>query len=373
MSIIKPYDFLIVGAGLFGSVFARQATDAGRKCLVIDKRSHIGGNAYTEDVEGIQVHKYGAHIFHTNDKKIWDYVNRFASFNDYRHTVKVNYKHQLLSFPINLATFEELYGIHSKEEAQHHLKSVQVNSIANDFESWALQQVGAELFEIFIKGYTEKQWGRPASELPSSIIKRIPIRTDRNDNYFDDIFQGIPIGGYTKMVANMLEGIEVKLDTDYLKDKTSLDAMAGKVIYTGPIDAYHNYCFGDLEYRGLRFKTEVKLMEFFQSKAVVNYTEAQVPFTRIIEHKHFESVNSKKTVVTKEYPREWKRGQEPFYPINDAANKALFLKYKELSRLEDHVIFGGRLAEYKYYDMHQVIASAISKYKLFVKKYDGIF
>ncbi len=357
----KKYDFLIVGAGLFGSVFAREVTDAGYSCLVIDKRNHIAGNCYTREEEGIQVHQYGAHIFHTNDEKVWTYVNRFTKFNKYRHMVEVNFRGKLLSFPINLKTLQQLYGVNNETNAVKHLESVREEITGKDFESWAKQQVGAELYEIFIKGYTEKQWGRPASELPSAIIKRIPIRTTANDDYFDDTYQGIPIGGYTSLVENMLSGIDVQLGVNYLDNKKEYDNMANSIVFTGPIDAYYGYQFGALAYRGLKFKQQTLETDSFQNTAVVNYTEAEIPFTRIIEHKKFDYQKSNKTIVTKEYPTEWCKGEEPFYPINDAANKTLYEKYRLLSNSEPNVIFGGRLAEYKYYDMHQVIASALTK------------
>lgn len=361
MTSNKKYDFLIVGAGLFGSVFARQVTDAGYTCLVIDKRNHIAGNAHTPVVNDILVHKYGAHIFHTNDEDIWKYVNRFATFNDYRHKVQVNYKNKLLSFPINLETFEQLYGIQTADEALKHLASVKLKSSKNDFESWAKQRIGEDLYQIFIKGYTEKQWGRPASELPSSIIKRIPIRTTENDDYFDDIYQGIPIGGYTNLVQNMLDGIEIRLGVDYLSQKSDLESLADKVVFTGAIDAYFNYQFGELEYRGLRFEHKTVDQISFQNRAVVNYTDSETPFTRIIEHKKFDNIESKQSVITKEYPLKWEKGEEAYYPINDEKNKKLYKQYQKLSTSEPNMIFGGRLAEYKYYDMHQVIASALSK------------
>ena len=358
MSQQKQFDFLIVGSGLFGAVFARQVTDAGYSCLVIDKRNHIAGNTYTKEVEGIQVHQYGAHIFHTNDKAIWDYVNRFATFNNYRHKVQVNYKNRLLSFPINLATFESLYGIQTSEEALNYLKSVHIPTDKRDFESWALSQIGEDLYNTFVNGYTEKQWGRPAKELPSSILKRIPIRTEKNDDYFNDTYQGIPIGGYTKMVERILEGIEVWLGIDYFDQRVELSQLATKTVFTGPIDAFYEYRFGALAYRSLDFKSEVRPMEYAQQRAVVNYTDAKIPYTRIIEHKHFDKVKTPQTVITKEYPVEWSIGKEPYYPVNDEENNALLKRYKQLN---NDVIFGGRLGEYKYYDMHQVIGSALAK------------
>lgn len=362
------YDFLIVGAGLFGAVFARQMTDAGYSCLVLDKRNHIGGNTYTKKIQGIQVHQYGAHIFHTNDEAIWKYVNRFTRFNDYRHKVDVHYKGRLLSFPINLHTLDQLFDIKDEKQAQTYFKSASVETDKHDFESWAKNQLGEALYEIFIKGYTEKQWGRSATELPSSILKRIPVRTTYNNDYFDDKFQGIPENGYTVMVQAMLEGIEVRLGVDYFDAKVELDGIAKQVVYTGPIDLYYDYQFGTLGYRGLSFEHGVLDQSSFQSKAVVNYTEREIPYTRIIEHKKFADHDSNQTVITKEYPATWKKGDEAYYPINDEKNKNIYNKYKALSQQESKVLFGGRLGEYKYYDMHQVIASALFKATQFLLK-----
>jgi len=356
-------DFLIVGSGLFGSVFAREVTDKGYSCLIIDKRNHPGGNVYTEKIEGINVHKYGAHIFHTNDEKVWGYVNRFAKFNDYRHKVFVNHENRIFSFPINLMTLHQLWGI---------TKPIEVNSKFNKFggimsdkcdnlEDWILSQVGQELYEIFIKGYTQKQWGRNPKDLPSSIIKRIPIRNNFNDFYFDDKYQGIPIGGYTQMINNITKGIEIKLSTNYFEDRTYFDSIASKIVFTGPIDEFYNYKFGKLEYRSINFDHELLSSKDYQGTSVMNYTDKNVPFTRILEHKHFEFGNQDKTLITREYPVEWKTGVEPYYPINDYKNNKLYNLYKQQSILHPSIIFGGRLGEYKYYDMHQIIASALKR------------
>jgi UDP-galactopyranose mutase len=357
------FDYLIIGSGLFGAVFARQMTDHGFKCLVIEKRNHIGGNVFTQNVEGINIHKYGAHIFHTNDKFIWDYVNRFASFNNYRHKVLVSNRSRLFSFPINLMTLNQLWGITTPEEAKEKLRQLSHDLVnPKNLEEWALSQVGTELYELFIKGYTEKQWGRKPIELPASIIKRIPVRTNFNDFYFDDTYQGIPIGGYTKLVENLLMGIEVRLDVDYFKSKDEFDSISRKIVFTGALDEYFNYCFGALEYRSVQFEEAMIPQEDFQGISVVNYTDSSVPFTRILEHKHFEFTKSAITVVSKEFPLEWKKGIEPYYPVNDLKNAALYNQYKHLAEHQyPDVIFGGRLAEYKYYDMHQVIGSALAK------------
>jgi UDP-galactopyranose mutase len=360
---MKRFDYLIVGSGLFGTVFARFMKDRGYNCLVIDRRSHIAGNIYTEDIGGINVHKYGAHIFHTNDKNIWDYVNRFADFNNYRHKVFVKHSNHLYSFPINLMTLSQIWGVMTPAEARKKLKEVAcIVEKPSNLEEWILSQVGEELYELFVKGYTYKQWGRNPSLLPSSIIRRIPIRTELNDFYFDDIYQGIPVGGYTKMMQNMLEGIEVKLGVDYIKNKSELDYLAKKVVYTGPIDEFFDYRFGPLEYRSVHFIHKHLNTPDFQGASVINYTEASVPFTRILEHKHFEFGRQPHTIISEEYPLEWKKGIEPYYPVNDEKNNATYRKYKELARESSpNVVFGGRLAEYRYYDMHQVVGSALAK------------
>lgn len=355
------YDYLIVGAGLFGSIFARELTDNGYKCLVIDKRNHIGGNCYTEEIEGINVHKYGPHIFHTSDDNVWEYMNRFCKFNHFVNRPKVNYKEKIYSFPINLMTLYQLYDVKTPGQAKTMLNYVKHDiETPGNLEEWILSQVGTEIYEIFIKGYTTKQWGREPKLLPSSIIRRIPIRLTFDDNYFFDKYQGIPIGGYTKIFEKLLDGIDVKLNIDYFNDKEFWDRQCEKVLYTGPIDKYYNYKFGELEYRSLEFKTEIKDVDNFQGNAIINYTDITTEHTRIIEHKHFEFGKQNKTVITTEYP---KSVGEPYYPVNDNINNSIYNKYKELMGNEKNVIFGGRLADYKYYDMHQVVASALNRSK----------
>ena len=355
------YDYLIVGSGLYGSVFAYEATKAGKTCLVLEKKEHIGGNIYTKNYSGIQVHEYGPHIFHTSNKKIWDYINQFAKFNNFVNRPKVNYKEKLYSFPINLLTLYQLWGVQTPEEAIKRLNEskVKVDNPQN-LEEWCLNEIGTELYETFIKGYTQKQWKADPKELPTFIIKRVPIRTNFDDNYYFDTYQGIPIGGYTQIIENMLKGIEVKLNTDYLADKANWDKIAKKILYTGPIDAYFNYCFGDLDYRTTEFKHElVEGIKDYQGNALINYTDASIPYTRIIEHKHFDWVDVNKTLITKEYPVEWKRGLTPYYPVNNEKNQSIYNMYKERSKELKNVLFGGRLAEYRYYDMHQVIGAAL--------------
>ena len=363
---MKKYDYLIVGAGLFGAVFAQQAKNKGKKVLVIDKRDSVAGNIYTEEVEGINVHKYGAHIFHTNDKEVWDFVNSFATFNRYTNSPVANYKGELYSLPFNMYTFNKMWGVVTPEEAAQKIeeqkKSAGITEPKN-LEEQAISLVGTDIYEKLIKGYTQKQWGRPCSELPSFIIKRLPVRLTFDNNYFNSLYQGIPMGGYTKMVENMLDGVEVKLGCDYLKHKSELDALANKVIYTGAIDAYFGYKLGALEYRSVRFETEILDKPNYQGNAVVNYTDAETPFTRIIEHKFFEFGTQPKTVISREYSSEWKLGDEPYYPVNDEKNGNLYAKYKSLAEKEKSVIFGGRLGEYKYYDMDAVIASALADRK----------
>ena len=357
------YDYLIVGAGLFGASFAREAVDAGKTVLVIDKRDHIGGNVYTKEVEGIQVHQYGAHIFHTNDKKAWDYVNRFAEFNRYTNSPVANYHGELYSLPFNMYTFNKMWGVITPQEAEE--KIAQQRSAAGitnpkNLEEQAISLVGTDIYERLVKGYTEKQWGRPCTELPSFIIKRLPVRLTFDNNYFNAKYQGIPMGGYTAMVEKMLDGIEVRLNVDYLENKEAFDAMADKVIYTGSIDSYFGSCYGPLSYRSVRFETELLDMPNYQGNAVVNYTDRETPYTRIIEHKHFEFGTQPKTVISREYSSEWQPGVEPYYPVNDEKNTALYQKYKALAEKEEKVIFGGRLGEYRYYDMDAVLLSALS-------------
>ncbi|MGS2738017.1 UDP-galactopyranose mutase [Sinomicrobium sp. M5D2P17] len=368
---MKKYDYLIVGAGLFGSVFAHEATKNGKKCLVIDRRSHFGGNVYCEEVEGINVHKYGAHIFHTNDKDIWDYVNSFVEFNRYTNSPVANYKGELYNLPFNMNTFYQMWGVTTPEQAQAKIEEQRKEAVEKmeaegikeprNLEEQAISLIGKDIYEKLIKGYTEKQWGRKATELPAFIIKRLPVRFTFDNNYFNDRYQGIPIGGYNKLLDKMLEGVEVKLGIDYFKDKPNWDMLADKIVFTGKIDEFFDYKYGKLEYRSLEFETEALDLENYQGNAVVNYTEREVPYTRIIEHKHFEFGKQKKTVVTKEYPKEWTEGSEPYYPINNVENNQRYSNYKKEAEDYSKVIFGGRLAEYKYYDMHQVIGSALVK------------
>ena len=362
------YDYLVVGAGLYGAVFAQKAKEAGKTVLVIDKRPNIAGNVYTEEMEGINVHIYGAHIFHTNNKTVWDYITKFAEFNRFTNSPVANYKGELYSLPFNMYTFNKMWGVVTPEEAaakiEEQKKAAGITEPKN-LEEQAISLVGTDIYEKLIKGYTQKQWGRPCTELPSFIIKRLPVRLTFDNNYFNALYQGIPVGGYTKMVANLLDGIEVKLGVDYFDNKEEYDAMADKVVYTGAIDAYFDYKLGTLEYRSVRFETEVLDMPNFQGNAAVNYTDAESPYTRIIEHKWFEfgkDANGNdlpKTVISREYSSEWKLGDEPYYPVNDEKNGALYAQYKELADKEEHIIFGGRLGEYKYYDMDAVIASAL--------------
>lgn len=356
------YDYLIVGAGLFGAVCAHELHKRGKSVLVIEKRDHIGGNVYTEDQGGIQVHKYGAHIFHTNDKEIWDYVNSFVEFNRFTNSPLANYKGKLYNLPFNMNTFYQLWGTKTPAEAAAKIaeqrKEMDGKEPAN-LEEQAISLVGRDIYEALIKGYTEKQWGRKATELPAFIIRRLPVRLTYDNNYFSDRYQGIPIGGYTKLIEAMLAGIEVKVGEDYLTKQDEYKKLADNIIYTGPIDEYFGYCHGRLEYRSLRFEHDHIEIDNYQGNAVINYTEADIPFTRIIEHKHFDAVDTQHTIITREYPAEWKLGDEPYYPVNDDKNMTLFKKYRELAKNEN-VIFGGRLAEYKYYDMHQVIKSALS-------------
>lgn len=359
---MKKYDYLIVGAGLFGAVFAQEAKKAGKKCLVIDKRSHIAGNIFTREVEGIQVHEYGAHIFHTSDKEIWNYVNQFAEFNRYTNSPVANYKGEIYNMPFNMNTFNKLWGVVTPQEAQEKIES-QKREYAVDnpknLEEQAINLVGPDVYTKLVKGYTEKQWGKRATELPAFIIKRLPVRFTYDNNYFNDNYQGIPIGGYTKMIEKMLEGTEVVLEENFLIRKEVYQAMAETIVYTGMIDEYFDYCYGELEYRSLRFETEILEEDNYQGNAVVNYTEYEVPYTRIIEHKHFEFGTQTKTVITREYPKSWTKGDEPYYPMNDEKNAILYKKYSQLAQEEGNVIFGGRLGQYKYYDMDDTIEAAL--------------
>ena len=361
------YDYLIVGAGLFGAVFAYEAAQKGKRVLVIDKRDHVGGNIYTKETEGIQVHQYGAHIFHTSNEEVWDYVNRFAKFNRYTNAPVARYKDEVYNLPFNMNTFQKMWGVFTPKEAREKIRE-QIREAGitepGNLEEQAISLVGRDIYEKLVKGYTEKQWGKNATELPAFIIKRLPVRFVYDNNYFNDTYQGIPIGGYTRMIETMLEGIEVKLNTDFLKQREEWEGIAEKIVYTGMIDQYYDYCYGELEYRSLFFETQVMDVENYQGNAVVNYTEYEIPYTRIIEHKHFEfrcqdGTNNPKTVITREYPKIWQHGDEPYYPMNDSKNNEIYAKYLEKSKAEDKVIFGGRLGMYQYFDMHQVVDAAL--------------
>ena len=371
---LSHYDYLVVGAGISSAVFCHEAAKLGKACLVIDRRDHIAGNIYTEDVQGINVHRYGAHIFHTSLRPVWDYVNRFAEFNNYVNSPVAVYKDELYNLPFNMNTFSKMWGIRTPAEAVEIIERQKAEAAdligegePKNLEEQALSLIGRDVFEKLIKGYTEKQWGRPCTELPAFIIKRLPVRLTFDNNYFNALYQGIPIGGYTKMIANLLDGIEVRLNTDYLENKAELDALADKIVYTGPIDAYFGYELGTLEYRSVRFENELLDKPSFQGNAAVNYTDRETPWTRIIEHKWFEFGKDEngndlpKTIISREYSSEWKPGDEPYYPVNDAKNGALYAEYKKLADAEPKVIFGGRLGEYKYYDMDQVIAAVLDR------------
>lgn len=358
------YDYLIVGSGLYGAVFAHEAAKRGKQCLVIEKRPHIGGNIYSEEIEGIQVHKYGAHIFHTSDKEIWEYVNQFADFNHYINAPIAVYRDELYNLPFNMNTFSKMWGIRTPNQAREKIRE-QIEDLhivqPRNLEEQALSLVGKDVYEKLVKGYTEKQWGRTCRELPSFIIRRLPLRFTYDNNYFNDPYQGIPIGGYTRMIEKMLEGIEVRVNTDYFADRRNWNQSARQVVFTGMLDEFFDYQLGILEYRSLRFETETLDCENYQGNAVVNYTERKVPYTRIIEHKHFEFGTQPKTVISREYPIEWVKGEEPYYPINNEKNNKLSQEYLELAQKHSHVIFGGRLGEYRYYDMDKVIRSALKK------------
>ena len=358
----KPFDLVIVGAGLFGAVCAYELKRNGFRCLMLEKRPHIGGNCYTENRDGINIHKYGAHIFHTSNLKIWEWINQFATFNNYCHRLRANHEGRIFSFPINLKTLQQVWGISTVAEAQAKLESALIaDTDVNTLEGWALSKVGREIYELFIKGYTEKQWGRPAAELPASIIRRLPIRFTEDDRYFDDLYQGIPKGGYTPIFQKLLAGTEVRLDTDYFSDRLLFEKLGRRLLYTGPIDRFFDFRFGHLDYRGLRFELERKECADYQGVAVMNFTSARDPHTRIIEHKHFESGRQPLTWITREYPQTASDCQEPFYPIKDERNQKIFECYKEWAGRQSQYYFGGRLAEYQYYDMHQVIGSALKK------------
>lgn len=362
--VMKKYDYLIVGAGLFGAVFAHEAKEAGKTCLVIDKRNHIAGNIYTDKVKDIDVHQYGAHIFHTSNETVWNYVNRFAKFNRYTNSPVANYKGEIYNMPFNMNTFNKLWGVVTPREAQAKIeeqKAAYHVENPQNLEEQAISLIGPDVYTKLVKGYTEKQWGKRATELPSFIIKRLPVRFTYDNNYFNDDYQGIPVEGYTKMIERMLDGVEVKLEEDFLKNREAFMEQADKIVYTGMIDEYYNYCYGELEYRSLNFETEVlEGVENYQGNAVVNYTEYEVPYTRIIEHKHFTYGTQPDTVITREYPKTWSKGDEPYYPMNDEKNLSLYEKYTELAAKEGNVIFGGRLGMYKYYDMDDTIEAALN-------------
>ena len=365
------YDYLIVGSGLFGSIFAYEAKKRGKKCLVVEKRSNIGGNIYTENVDDINVHKYGAHIFHTSNKEVWDYINQFAEFNRYTNSPVARYKDELYNMPFNMNTFNKLWGVITPDEAKAKIEEEKKEAGITEpknLEEQAISLVGKTIYEKLVKGYTEKQWGQKATELPAFIIKRLPVRFIYDNNYFNDDYQGIPIGGYTQIIEKMLDGVEVRLDTNFLENRKELENIADKIVYTGQIDKYYDYCFGELEYRSLRFETEELDKDNYQGNAVVNYTEYEVPYTRIIEHKHFEKIkNYEKTIITREYPDKWDKTKEPYYPINNDKNNELYAKYKELADKDAKVIFGGRLGQYKYFDMDKVIESALKSINLELK------
>jgi len=363
MDITPKYDYLIVGAGPFGSVCAYELTKQGKKCLVIDKRETIGGNCYTEDINGIHVHKYGAHIFHTNDKKLWDYVNQFASFRQYTHNVIANYKGDMYTLPFNMWTFNQMWGVTEPEQAKEKIESQKFKGNITNLEEQALSLVGKDVYEKLIKGYTEKQWNRSCVDLPPSIIKRLPVRFTWDSNYFNDKYTGMPIGGYTQIFQKMLEGIDIKLNVDYFDKKDYYDSIASKIIYTGPIDKFFNYKFGKLQYKSLRWETDNLEQDNFQGNPVINYTDAEVPYTRILEHKWFDPQNQKGTIISKEYSVDYDGNNEPYYPIRDQDNLEIYNKYYNLTLNLDNYIFGGRLATYVYYDMHQVIAQALTKVK----------
>ena len=365
------YDYLIVGAGLFGSIFAFEMNKRGKKCLVLEKRSHIGGNVYTQKIDGINVHIYGAHIFHTKNKDIWDYINKFSDFNNYRNQVIANYKEDIFSLPFNMYTFNKMWGVVTPKEAQRKIeeqvKELGITSPKN-LEEQAISLVGIDIYKKLIEGYTEKQWGKKCKDLPSFIIKRIPVRYTYDNNYFNDQYQGIPENGYTLIIKKMLEGIEVKMDTDFFDNRDFWQKISNKIIFTGMIDEYYDYCFGELEYRSLKFEIETLNTENYQGNAVVNYTDKEVPYTRIIEHKYFELANCEKTVISREYPIKYKRGEEPYYPVNDEKNNNLYHQYSNLAKKQENVLFGGRLGLYKYYDMDQIILEALKLVEIESKK-----
>ena len=359
---MKHYDYILVGAGLYSAVIAWHAKQAGKSCLVLERRSHIGGNIYCEEIEGINVHKYGAHIFHTSDRKVWDFVNSFVEFNRYTNSPVANYKGEIYNMPFNMNTFSRMWGISTPQEAKAIIdkQKSEITGEPKNLEEQAIALVGRDIYEKLVKGYTDKQWGRDCSELPSFIIKRLPVRFTYDNNYFNDLYQGIPIGGYNKLIDALFEGADIKTSVDFLTEKEKWMSMADKVVYTGAIDEYFEYCFGKLEYRTVRFETEVLDTDNYQGVAVVNYTDRETPYTRVIEHKHFEFGTQPKTVISKEYSTDWKEGMEPYYPVNNEKNQMLYQKYREKAQQQEKVFFGGRLGEYKYYDMDKVIASAMN-------------
>ena len=368
---MNRYNYLIVGSGLSGALFAYEANKRGKKCIVIEKRNHVGGNIYTENIEGINVHKYGAHIFHTSNKEVWEYINQFAEFNRYTNSPIARYKNEVYNMPFNMNTFSKLWGIftpdEAKEKIQEELNEVNIDEPKN-LEEQAIKLVGKTIYEKLVKGYTEKQWGMKATELPTFIIRRLPVRFIYDNNYFNDTYQGIPIGGYTQIIEKMLNGIEVRLNYDYFEHEEELKNIAEKILFTGPIDQYYNYCYGELEYRSIRFETEVLDMENYQGNAVVNYTDYEVPYTRIIEHKHFEFGTQPKTIISREYSDKWDKSKEPYYPINNEKNNALYAKYKALADKETNIIFGGRLGNYKYYDMDDVIEATLENTRRYLNE-----
>ena len=362
---MKQYDYVIVGSGLFAGVWAYLANKQGKKCLVIEKRDHLGGNIYCEDVEGIHVHKYGAHIFHTSNREVWDFVNSLAEFNRYTNSPVANYKGEMYNMPFNMNTFSKMWGISTPQEAKDIIAS-QRSSITGEpknLEEQAISLVGVDIYQKLVKGYTEKQWGRDCKELPAFIIKRLPVRYTYDNNYFNDLYQGIPIGGYNVIIDKLFEGCDVETGVDYLENREKYDALGDCIVYTGTIDSYYGYQYGKLEYRSLRFESQVLDTDNYQGVAVVNYTDRETPYTRVIEHKHFEFGTQPKTVITREYPADWEEGMEPYYPVNDERNQDLYSRYAKLAEKEERVIFGGRLAEYKYYDMDKVILSALERAK----------
>lgn len=363
------YDYIIVGSGLFGSIFAHEMNKNGKKCLVIEKRNHIGGNCFTEKIENINVHKYGAHIFHTTNEQVWEYLNKFIKFNNYRHHVLANYKNELYSLPFNMFTFNKLWGMNNPKDVIEKINSEKFNGEITNLKEQSLSLVGKEIFEKFIEGYTEKQWLKSCEDLPPSIIKRIPVRFTFDNNYFFDKYQGIPVNGYTELFEKLLTNIEVKLNTDFFENRSFFESLSKKIVYTGPIDKFYNFSHGYLEYRPLEFKHKILSEPNFQGHSVVNYTEKNIPYTRIIEHKHFNNDVSDKTIITEEYPIEWEKNSEPYYPINDKTNQKIFDEYEKLMNQEKNVIFGGRLAEYKYYDMDKVVESALKKTELEIKSF----